>query len=63
MNYKIDAIHCDGCARSVKAAVREADPAATVEVDVPARTAQIDSAHQAAVVAALADAGFPAVPA
>ena len=63
MNYTIDAMHCDGCARSVKAAIREADPAVTVELDVPARRARIDSAHKDDVLAALADAGFPAVPA
>jgi len=63
MNYTIDAMHCDGCARAVRAAVREADPDATVELDVPARKARIDSNRSDAVVAALAEAGFPAVPA
>lgn len=63
MNYRIDAMHCDGCAGAVKAAIREADEAASVTLDVPARRVSIESARPDAVLAALADAGFPATPA
>lgn len=60
MNYRIEAMHCDGCARAVKAAIREADDGASVALDVPARRATIDSSRPEAVLAALAEAGFPA---
>lgn len=63
MDYRIEAMHCDGCARAVTATIREADEAARVTLDVAARRASIDSARPEAVLAALAEAGFPATPA
>lgn len=63
MNYRIEAMHCDGCARAVRAAIREADETANVTIDVPGRRASIDSTRPDAVLAALAEAGFPATPA
>lgn len=63
MDYRIEAMHCDGCARAVTAAIREADEGARVALDVPARRASIESARPEAVLAALAEAGFPATPA
>lgn len=62
MDYKIDAMHCDGCARGVRAAIAEADAAAVVTLDVPARRAQIETAKPDTVLAALSEAGFPATP-
>lgn len=62
MNYQIDAMHCDGCARGVRAAVAEADPAASLTVDLTRRRVSIDSRREAEVLAALDAAGFPAVP-
>lgn len=61
MNYRIDAMHCDGCARGVRAAIASADPQAQVTLDPTARTAQIVSKTPQAVLAALSEAGFPAV--
>ncbi len=63
MDYRIDAMHCDGCARGVTAAIREADPEAQVTLDLANRRARIESQRPEAVLAALDDAGFPAVPA
>lgn len=63
MDYSIDAMHCDGCAKGVRAAIAEADPAAEVTIDLAARRARIDTRHRDAVLAGLAEAGFPAVPA
>ena len=63
MDYHIDAMHCDGCARAVTAAVRNADPDAGLTLDVPARRATIRTERTEAVLAALAEADFPATPA
>lgn len=63
MDYRIDAMHCAGCERGVRATVAEADPQARVAVDLDARRASIDTTRPEAVLAALAEAGFPAVPA
>lgn len=63
MNYRIDAMHCDGCSRAVRAAIASADPQAEVALDPVTRSAQIVSDAPQAVLAALSDAGFPAVPA
>lgn len=63
MNYRIEAMHCGGCARAVTATIREADQDARVTLDVETRSATIDSARPEAVLAALAEAGFPATPA
>ena len=61
MEYRIEDMHCDGCARGARAAVRAADPDAVVELDPPTRRARIDSTRMEAVLAALDEAGFPAV--
>ena len=63
MEYRIDAMHCDGCARGVRAAVHEVDQAAVVELDPARRHARIESAQMDRVLEALEEAGFPAVPA
>ena len=60
MNYRINAMHCDGCARAVTAAVRSADPDARLTLDVAARRATIATERTEAVLAALAEADFPA---
>lgn len=61
MNLHIDTMTCGGCARSVTAAIKDVDPAATVEIDLPARRVRIESAQPAArFTRALDEAGFPA---
>ncbi|WP_374642477.1 heavy-metal-associated domain-containing protein [Tabrizicola sp.] len=62
MQFRIEDMTCGGCARSVTAAIRALDPAAVVEADPPARRVTVrTAAPQAAIMAALAEAGFPAV--
>ena len=62
MQFRIEDMTCGGCARSVTAAIRAVDPAAVVETDPPARRVTVQTAAtQAAIVAVLAEAGFPAV--
>lgn len=63
MDLKIDAMHCGGCVRGVEAAIREADAAARVTIDLDTRRAQVETDRPEAVLAALSEAGFPAVPA
>ncbi|WP_260674201.1 heavy-metal-associated domain-containing protein [Comamonas aquatica] len=61
MQFHIDNMTCGGCARSVTKAIQSVDAAAQVTVDIPTHTVQVQTtAPQAAVVAALEEAGYPA---
>ncbi|MFN3260756.1 MAG: heavy-metal-associated domain-containing protein [Pikeienuella sp.] len=60
MKFRIEAMHCGGCARGVTAAIRSVDPAAAVEADPPSRAVTVTTDRpRAAIVAALEAAGFP----
>ena len=61
IKLSIPDMNCGHCKASVEAAVRALDTSAKLEVDLQAHTASIDTnATPAAVIAALADIGFPA---
>jgi len=61
MKLHIENMTCGGCARSVTATVKDVDPAATVEIDLPGKRVRIESAQPAErFTQALDDAGFPA---
>ena len=61
MQFHIDSMTCGGCARSVTKAIQSVDAAAQVTVDIPTHTVQVQTtASQAAVVAPLEEAGYPA---
>ena len=61
MQFQIDSMTCGGCGRSVTKAIQSVDAAAQVTVDLPTHTVQVQTtAPQAAVVAALEEAGYPA---
>ncbi|MEO7495469.1 MAG: heavy-metal-associated domain-containing protein [Massilia sp.] len=63
ITLSIPAISCGHCARSITSAVKELDPAATVQVDITARTASIDSAADLqALRDKLAAEGYPSTP-
>lgn len=52
---------CGGCARSVTRALQSVDPQARIETDPPAREVGVESmADEAAFLAALSEAGYPA---
>lgn len=52
---------CGGCARSVTRALQSVDPQARIETDPPAREVRVESmADEAAFLAALTEAGYPA---
>ncbi|MBN8800528.1 MAG: heavy metal transporter [Lysobacteraceae bacterium SCN 69-123] len=60
MNLHIENMTCGGCARSVTAAIKDVDPAATVAIDLAGKRVHIESAQPAErFTAALDDAGFP----
>jgi copper chaperone len=61
MQFHVEDMMCDGCARSVAKAIANLDRNAKIEADPPSRTVKVEtSASQAAVEKALAEAGFPA---
>ncbi|MBS3980334.1 MAG: heavy-metal-associated domain-containing protein, partial [Rhodobacteraceae bacterium] len=60
MQFQIDDMACGGCARSVTRAIHSVDPQTRVEVDLQLRRVTVESAADAATVAAvLAALGFP----
>lgn len=61
MQFHVENMTCGGCARGVTKAIQSVDPAATVETDPSTRSVVVITASpQAAIQAALAQAGFPA---
>jgi len=54
---------CAHCERTVKEAVATVAPEARVRVDLAAHRVTVEGAEAAPVIAALADAGYPATPA
>jgi len=60
MQFQIEDMACGGCARSVTRAIHSVDPQTRVEVDLQLRRVTVESAADAATVAAvLAALGFP----
>jgi copper chaperone len=60
LTLSIPAISCGHCARAITDTIHELDPAATVRVDVDAKTAVIHTrADSAAVRERLAAEGYP----
>lgn len=56
----IEAMHCPACARRVTTAIHAVEPAAQVDIDVPARRVRLaGEADIAAIRQALAEAGYP----
>ena len=57
--YRVLGMTCDGCVRSITAAIQSAIPDATVTVDLAAGTIGVDGARDEAVIKeAVEDAGF-----
>ncbi|MES2129788.1 MAG: heavy-metal-associated domain-containing protein [Pseudomonadota bacterium] len=64
INLNIPTISCGHCVRAITEGVHALDPAAQVDVNIAARTAHISTtATQDAVIAKLAQEGYPATPA
>jgi copper chaperone CopZ len=61
MELNVENMTCGGCVRHVTKSVQSIDANAKVEVDLAAKRVRVDSgADVQAVVAAIADAGYPA---
>lgn len=65
MSFKVENMHCDGCAKGVTATVKEADPSAEVQVHLDAKEIVVNGgrADAGAVQDALQAAGWKAAPA
>jgi len=62
MQLLVDEMTCQHCARAITEAVREADPVASVTVDVGAKSVTVISdVSSGEIVRAISDAGYTAV--
>ncbi len=60
MKLHIESMTCGGCARSVTATIKDVDPAATVDIDLPGKNIKIESSLPVeSFTKALEEAGFP----
>jgi copper chaperone len=60
IEFKVPAISCGHCVRAVSEALKEVDPAATVEVDIDSKKVSVEStAERPKLVEALTEAGYP----
>ena len=61
MEFNIPAMSCGHCAGAITQAVKALDPAAQVDVDLASKKVVVQSSRdRPAVMAALAQAGYPA---
>jgi copper chaperone len=59
IKFNVQGMTCGGCARAVTDAVQQADPAASVDVDLAGKTVSVESsADPARLKAAIEDAGY-----
>jgi copper chaperone len=59
-DFKLPDMSCGHCVAAITEALRQADPAAQVQINRESRTAQVHSAlPRQALAAALAAAGYP----
>ncbi|MFL9911029.1 heavy-metal-associated domain-containing protein [Paraburkholderia sp. RL17-337-BIB-A] len=59
MEFEIPDMSCGGCANAITRALTSLDPAAKLDVDVPAKIVTVTSALPTArIIEAIAEAGF-----
>lgn len=59
-SFHLPDMSCGHCVAAITDALKAADAQARVDLDLPSRTAQVDSAlPREALAAALAEAGYP----
>ena len=60
LEFDIRNMNCGHCVRAVTEALKEVDPGARVEIDLPAKHVRVETATpREQVVSALAEAGYP----
>ena len=60
IEFNLPSMTCGHCASRVTQAMKQADPACRVTIDLPSRQVQVDSAEDRASLAeALGNAGYP----
>jgi copper chaperone len=59
LNFELPAMTCGHCVKAVTAAVHAADPAATVEIDLPQHRLRVQTGQpRERIVAELVEAGY-----
>lgn len=62
-SFTLPDMSCGHCVAAITEALQAVDAQARVDIDLPAKTAQVDSAlPRDALAAALAEAGYPPTP-
>jgi copper chaperone len=63
MRFHVENMTCGHCDRTIRKAIAALSPAATVAIDLGAKTVEVDGTLTAEqIVAALAEEGYTAVP-
>lgn len=59
MEFQVNDMSCGGCARSITNAVKQVDPAASVDVDIAQKTVKVTSSvSPEKVLNAISEAGY-----
>ena len=59
MEFQVNDMSCGGCARSITNAVKQVDPAASVDVDIAQKTVKVTSSVSPEnVLNAISEAGY-----
>lgn len=62
IEFDVQAMSCGHCASAITKAIKEVDPAATVEVNLDSKKVKVKSTEdRATLTEALAEAGYPPV--
>jgi copper chaperone len=60
IEFKVPDMSCGHCASVITQTVKQVDPQAKVEIDLPSHTVKVDSVQdRPALAQALAEAGYP----
>jgi copper chaperone len=63
LKYRVEDMSCDHCVNAITRAVKDAEPGASVAVDLQQHMVNVDNAPDAErVAAAIRDAGYTPVP-
>lgn len=61
VRFKVPAMTCGGCARSITKAIQSVDPAAKIDTNVPQRLVTVETeANEQSLAAVIREAGYEA---